>query len=168
MAMTAPTGLPPTIPTTAPTTAPTALAPVPQLLSTDLLYAFTKVGQRASTALDTALAGFDLKARHYAVLAALHEAPASSQQEVGNRLGIDRTTMAVTVDDLETRNLVTRTQQPGNRRAHRVALTASGRRLAAKVRKAVDEAEAELVDTLTPSQAATLGRLLRRLTAGAS
>ena len=65
--------------------------------------------------------------RHFSVLAVLGEGKPLSQVEMGERLGIDRNTMVILLDDLEEKSLVVRRRDPSDRRAYLVSLTEAGR-----------------------------------------
>jgi DNA-binding MarR family transcriptional regulator len=120
-----------------------------------------KSADRATEMVDNALSPFGIRRRHFGVLVVLAESPGSSQQEVADRLGIDRTTMAKIVDDLEELRLLRRTTHPKSRRANALELTPSGSRLLPRATKAVEEADDRLVTSLSRSQRHQLRRLLQ-------
>jgi DNA-binding MarR family transcriptional regulator len=124
-----------------------------------------KVARLAGELLAEALAPLGLRVRHYGVLQALAESGPSSQQALGRSLGIDRTTMVGTVDDLERLGLVARKPDPADRRAYRVELTPRGRTTLVRATGAVAATERALLAPLGAEEQVTLRALLRRLTA---
>lgn len=121
------------------------------------------VARLAGERLAEALAPLSLRVRHYGVLHALGEHGSASQQLLGRWLGIDRTTMVGTVDDLERLGLVARKPDPADRRAYRVELTARGRTSLVRATGAVAAAERAVLAPLAPSEQQTLRDLLKRL-----
>jgi DNA-binding MarR family transcriptional regulator len=67
--------------------------------------------------------------REYGVLASIARQGPQSQQKIGERLGIDRTTMVNIIDALEDRGLVTRIRDRVDRRRYAITLSAAGKRL---------------------------------------
>jgi DNA-binding MarR family transcriptional regulator len=67
------------------------------------------------------------------------------------------------VDDLETRGLVARSPDPGDRRATLVGLTPRGETLFQEIRAARHAQSADLFATLSEEDRAELGRLLRKV-----
>src|SRR5919202_2606689 len=84
------------------------------------------------------------------------------QQELGAAMGIDRTTMVSLIDHLERAGLAQRRPSATDRRAREVAITAKGRRLLARARRLISEAEDEVLAGLTAQQRRDLRALLRR------
>lgn len=84
------------------------------------------------------------------------------QQELGVRMGIDRTTMVALVDQLEGAGLANRRPSPTDRRAREVLITPKGRRTLERARRLLTEAEAEVLAGLTGKQRGELATLLRR------
>jgi len=111
------------------------------------------------------------QARELAVLASLADQQVSSQQELAERLEINRTTMVTLIDGLEAAGQVTRTRNPDNRRAYLLALTPSGR----KALEALEALEARQQSIVTGDDLVTanlnrveqqhLGELLRAVLA---
>jgi len=87
----------------------------------------------------------------------------SSQQELGQRLGIDPRNLVGVVDALEQRGLVERARHPGDRRRHVVRLTISGRDFVSQLRQAGEELELQLLTDLDAAERSALHRLLLKL-----
>lgn len=73
---------------------------------------------------------WDLSPSQFNIINLLHPLPQGmSQVELSRALIMHRSNVTGLVDRLEGRGLVRREEQPGDRRAYRVVLTAAGRRL---------------------------------------
>jgi DNA-binding MarR family transcriptional regulator len=68
-----------------------------------------------------------------------------SQREIAQSLGLDKTTLVVTIDDLERRALVLRKPDPDDRRARILEITAPGVELFAQASEAVRATERNLL-----------------------
>ena len=66
--------------------------------------------------------------RHHEVLAALAESGPASQQQLAERLGINRTIMVSLIDAMEQAGLVERNRDPADRRSYALAPTAQAER----------------------------------------
>jgi DNA-binding MarR family transcriptional regulator len=97
---------------------------------------------------ERALAPLDLHGREFAVLLVLAGNEPGSQQQASERMGVDRTTMVALLDGLETKGLVARRPQPGDRRRNVVELTEVGLATLTRAIHASDEAEAMLLACL--------------------
>jgi DNA-binding MarR family transcriptional regulator len=112
------------------------------------------------------LAGTGLNLHHYAVLACIAEFAPLSQQQVCERLGVDRADMVTVVDHLQERELVSRTRDAADRRRYILAVTPRGRDKLAEVDEIVAEVTGEFFAPLTADEVATLTSLARRVLAG--
>jgi DNA-binding MarR family transcriptional regulator len=108
-----------------------------------------------------ALAPFGINGRQCAVLIAIDEQAPSSQHDIAQRMGVDRTTMVTLVDELERKGLVARSADPSDRRKNVVALTEAGNATLRGATEAADEAERTFLGALSDEQAATFRELLR-------
>lgn len=108
--------------------------------------------------------GVDIKQQ--AVLAVLAEEGAMTQQQLGQRLGIDRTTIVAVVDGLEDKRLVERHRNPQDRRAYLLNLTQTGRRTAQRGQRLVENAQDKLLEALSQADRRALTELLARAMVG--
>lgn len=113
--------------------------------------------------LERELASRDLKLVHNAVLIALDDFGALSQQEVAARLRIDKSHLVKHVDALEARGLVQRATDAADRRRHRLTLTDAGRDLVRTLREISRESQRGFLDALTDAEQRTLMELLGRV-----
>lgn len=103
-------------------------------------------------------------ARDFQVLDALGEPTAAySQQDLGDRLGINRTTMVKLIDRLEAAGQVVRARNPGDRRSYVLALTDDGRAAVKTMEPAMSAADDRLTAALAPADRDRLGALLAAL-----
>ncbi|NJP48003.1 MarR family winged helix-turn-helix transcriptional regulator [Actinacidiphila epipremni] len=103
-------------------------------------------------------------ARDFQVLDALGEPGAAySQQDLGDRLGINRTTMVKLIDRFEAAGQVVRTRNPDDRRSYLLALTEEGRAALKAMDPAISAADDKLTAGLSPAERERLGVLLAAL-----
>jgi DNA-binding MarR family transcriptional regulator len=101
--------------------------------------------------------------RDFVVLDVLADQDAASQQELAERLGINRTIMVRLIDRLQEAGYVTRTRNPANRRSYVLSLTEDGHRALDEMRRAVSDRDTRVTAPLTPAERAWLNELLGRL-----
>lgn len=112
------------------------------------------------------LAPWGINARELAVILLLDGREPESQQEVAERLRVDRTTMVALLDGLEGKGLIARQADVADRRRNVIVLTVAGQRTLKGAKAASDVAEGQLLDGLSAAEAQTFRRLLRRVAAG--
>jgi DNA-binding MarR family transcriptional regulator len=141
--------------------------PLPESLHRRLGAVLAWASQSAQEVADRALEPLGLTVKHFGVLTFLrHEAESDrrlSQQAVGERLRIDRTTMVSLIDELERAGYVKRERNPGDRRAYVLMLTAAGKKAQARAEQAVDVHALEFFGRLSEPQRQELHQLLTRL-----
>jgi len=128
-----------------------------------LLVIAARTGQQLAT---RRLAPMGLTVQLCGVLNRLAVGPIS-QHELGEQLGIDRTTMVELIDDLEAKGVVVRQRNPADRRAYSIQLTPRGRTVQKRAAIAFDSAAAEFFSPLEPRERHVLADMMRRLIASA-
>jgi DNA-binding MarR family transcriptional regulator len=113
-----------------------------------------------------ALAPLGVQVRQWAILTLVGEHGPLSQQETGEAVGVDRTTMVALIDELERAGWVLRERNPTDRRAYALRLTPAGRRLQKRGEKALDESADAFFSSLSEDERAELRRLLVKLIEG--
>jgi len=132
----------------------------------DLTWLLHRAAQRMRAALDQVAQAQGLTGvRDWIVLSALIAQPGRTQLALGHALGLDKTTLTSLLDRLETGGLIIRSLDPHDRRARIPQVTTAGRRTQARVTRARDHAEAELLKTFSPQEQHLLRDLLTRLAA---
>jgi DNA-binding MarR family transcriptional regulator len=114
------------------------------------------------------LTPLDIHARDLGVMLAIDSIEPASQQQIAQRLGVDRTTMVALIDALEAKGFIARRPDTEDRRRNVVELTPAGQNILAQGIAASDKAEAELLAPLDPAERRQLRELLARILAGRS
>jgi len=138
-------------------------APLPPSLSVWTGYLLGRAAQQCRSYFEALTEPLGIHGRHFSVLAVLGEEKPLAQVELGERLGIDRNTMVLLLDDLEARGLVTRGRDPRDRRAHLVSLTDAGRDVLAQSTALARRTNDEVFAPLSADERAQLHALLSRL-----
>jgi DNA-binding MarR family transcriptional regulator len=112
---------------------------------------------------DAALAPFGIDSRELGILLSIADLGAASQQQVAERLGIDRTTMVARIDALEVKGIVSRQPDPDDRRRNLVTLTDSGRDTVTAATEASNQAERDFLSGLSLAEVKQLRDLLVRV-----
>ncbi|MGZ4313382.1 MAG: MarR family winged helix-turn-helix transcriptional regulator [Solirubrobacteraceae bacterium] len=113
----------------------------------------------------TALAPLDLGQRGFCVLAAAMDA-ALTQTELAAMIGLDKTTMVVTIDDLERKGLAERVPSPTDSRARVITVTDAGREKVAEGQRLVLDVQNDVLESLPPSERAAFVAALMKLVGG--
>lgn len=139
----------------------------PDAVPTDALgEAFGAVARRLRAASMEAFAAYDVtpsQVRAIRVLAAHGGDGGVRSKELAEQLRIAPRSATEVVDALEAKGLVSRSQDPGDRRAVLVALTDHGRALSEEVRRARGVESERLFERLTRTDREDLARILRKL-----
>lgn len=107
--------------------------------------------------------GNGLRGYHYRLLAALEEWGPASQADLSRSTGIDRSDVTAALGELESRNLIERTVDPGNKRRNIVTLTPEGVDQLRDLDTVVDTIQDELLAPLTATQRRQFTTLISRL-----
>jgi DNA-binding MarR family transcriptional regulator len=137
--------------------------PLPPSLSLWTGYLLSRASQQCRDCFDALVTPLGIRGRHFGVLTIVGEEKPLSQIEISERLGIDRNTMVLLLDELEAGGFVTRTRDPQDRRAHLVALTPAGRDVLAQGTRLAQRTNDEVLSPLSPAERAQLHALLSRL-----
>jgi len=110
------------------------------------------------------LAPLELGVKEFGALSVLVDEGTMSQQRLGERMRVDRTTMVMVVDQLENGGFVTRERSAQDRRAYSIRPTAQGRRVLKRAAAAAGRAEAEFLAPISTGEQRQLVQLLQQLT----
>jgi MarR family transcriptional regulator, transcriptional regulator for hemolysin len=102
----------------------------------DLAFLLAHASHVLSTELTAALGGLGITPRGNCVLSAALQGD-RTQIQLADQCQLDKTTMVVTVDELEEAGLVSRQTSPTDRRARIIVVTDEGRAVHAKAREVV-------------------------------
>jgi DNA-binding MarR family transcriptional regulator len=125
-------------------------------------------GQIANARIKKALAAHGLKPGHGHVLMLLFDEGATSQQALGEVLGVDPSVLVAVLNDLERDGLAERRRDPADRRRHIVEISTRGTRLVADIHGAIAAVETELFADLDATEITTLQGLLARVKVSAN
>lgn len=139
------------------------LKTLPRALTHRISFLLAKVADYSRGEFEQALAPLGLKPRHYGVLTVLATERPSTQQSLGARLRLDRTTMVAVVDELERLGLVERRRNPKDRRAYDLTITNAGRELLPRLEALGEAAEDTVLAPLDAEQRQHLHDLLTHL-----
>jgi DNA-binding MarR family transcriptional regulator len=135
---------------------------VPQPLSDNLCWLLSRASYTLTTELTAAFEGLGLSPRTHSVLAAAM-AGEHTQSQLARMVGLDKTTMVVTVDELENAGLAERRPAATDRRARVIAVTPAGARLVRAAEEIGDEIRADVLGVLEPEEREVFVAALARL-----
>lgn len=133
-----------------------------QSFSRNLGWLLKQASYALSTELVAALAPLKVSPRAYHVLAAALTGE-HTQTELAQLVGLDKTTMVVTIDELEAAGLAKRLPSSQDRRARVITVTKAGKRKVAEGHKIMARVEDEVLATLPPGERTGLLDALNRL-----
>lgn len=111
------------------------------------------------------LAEFGLRVLSFSCLSVIARNPGIAPSVLAERLKMERSNLVVVIDEIETRELVSRTQSKTDRRRFALTATVRGRRLHDTAVKALHKSEARLLQRLTQEEQALLVSMMKRIEA---
>ena len=128
----------------------------------DLAFLLSTAAHSLQTELTARLEHLGLTPRAQCVLIKALEGE-QTQIRLAERCGLDKTTMVVTVDELEKAGLAERRPSPTDRRARIIAVTDAGKALAEEGDALVNGVFADVLDSLPDDERAVFASALSRL-----
>jgi MarR family transcriptional regulator for hemolysin len=125
----------------------------PTPLASDLCWLLGRASQLLNGEFTKALETSGISPRQHSVLATALDAE-HTQTDLARLVGLDKTTMMVTLDELERDGLAERRPLPSDRRARVVAVTPAGRRAVADAEAILDRVRDQVLGLLPPGQRA--------------
>jgi MarR family transcriptional regulator for hemolysin len=125
----------------------------------------TRTARVVSRAFDEALATHGGSHAVWVILLTLHAGHDGTQRALAEAVGIEGPTLTHHLNRLEAEGLVTRTRDPRNRRAHRVALTPAGEARFGEMLATVNDFDVRLRTRITKAEVSALRGLLDKLAA---
>ena len=101
-------------------------------------------------------AGFEVSLSEVLALGELVDVAGLSQQQLGDVLGLEKSTVSRLAAGMESRGLLARERDPANRRYYRLRLTDTGRKLAERIGAELGEHHRRLLGAMTPQERAAL------------
>ena len=109
---------------------------------------------------------FDVTPVQFAILNALIDTPGEDQVTLSKHVAFDPATFGSVVSRLEAKAWVTRTADQHDKRRKLLWVTEDGKKVALKMKKAVDKAQLRIMGPLQPDERTQLAALLEKLVAG--
>jgi DNA-binding MarR family transcriptional regulator len=109
------------------------------------------------------VAGHDVTPGQFGVLAIIEANPGLNQSELGQAMGVDRSTVVAVIDRLEGRGLVVRDPSPKDRRSYALRLSDIGVKLLHDLIPMVEKYDRQAAHRLSDEEVVTLVDLLRRM-----
>ena len=131
---------------------------------TEMTAALVRVARLYRQGVDEALSGLGLSDALALPVVVLGRRPEGIRQnQLADELGVEGPSLVRLLDRLVGDGLVERREDPADRRAKLVTLTAEGRRHSERAAKALDAYRADLLDSTAPDDIQATLRLLRTL-----
>ena len=127
----------------------------PACLSENLGWLLKQAHYALATELGAAFEPLEISPRGHAVLAAAMTG-ALTQKELGEMVGLDKTTMVVTLDELEAEGLARRVPSPHDRRARVVEVTKAGAHKVAEADRVAKRVQSDVLTSLGADSGAAL------------
>jgi MarR family transcriptional regulator for hemolysin len=134
----------------------------PECLAGNLTWLLTQAHYALATELALAFEPLGISPRGHSVLGAAMTGP-HTQKELADLVGLDKTTMVVTLDELEASGLARREPSSTDRRARVIEVTKTGRAKVSAANKIVARVQADVLASLEPGQGDALLSALERL-----
>jgi DNA-binding MarR family transcriptional regulator len=142
-----------------------AVDPAPGCLTSNLGWLLSQADHHLLAENQAALAPLGLGSRGYCVLSTA-QAGRYTQSELAELVGVDKTTMVVTVDELERLGLARRVPSPNDRRVRLIEVTTAGARAVTKAAKIIDQVQEEVLSVLSEDERRILLCALTQLVKG--
>jgi MarR family transcriptional regulator, transcriptional regulator for hemolysin len=149
------------------TTVASSLGPIapPAPLASDLCWLMARTSHALMTELTAALEQSGISPREHSVLVTAMTG-SYTQGELARIIGLDKTTMVVTIDELEAAGLAKRQASSTDRRARVIAVTAEGARKVRAAEKVLDRVREDVLAALPEDEREVFLRALGRLACG--
>jgi DNA-binding MarR family transcriptional regulator len=123
----------------------------PECLAKNLSWLLSRASFALASEVSRAFGPLDLSPRGYHVLAAASSGD-RTQSELAELVGLDKTTMVTTVDELEQAGLAERRPSPEDRRARVIAVTRAGKRKVSQGEQLIAAVQADVLDSLPAAE----------------
>jgi MarR family transcriptional regulator for hemolysin len=120
-------------------------------MENNLCWLLSQTSHALMTEMTAAMEAVGLSPRAHHVLETALQGE-KTQSEIAQAVGLDKTTMVVTIDELEHAGLAERRPSKTDRRARVIVVTKAGKQKVAQGRKVMERTQAEVLDTLPDDQ----------------
>jgi MarR family transcriptional regulator for hemolysin len=143
---------------------PSVVEPPGPLVS-DLCWLLARASHALTTEMTAALEDSGISPREHTVLVTAMTG-AYTQTELARMIGLDKTTMVVTLDELEAAGLAERKPSSTDRRARVIGVTAAGARKVLAAEKVLDKVREDVLAVLPEEERPVFLKALGRLACG--
>jgi MarR family transcriptional regulator for hemolysin len=143
----------------------TEVVEAPPALAADLCWLLSRASHNLTTEMTAALEDVGISPRAHAVLTTALTGE-HTQIEIARLVGLDKTTMVVTVDELEAAGLAERRPSSTDRRARVIAVTGAGERSVKAADKVLERVRDDVLSALEPDERRIFLESLGRLACG--
>jgi MarR family transcriptional regulator, transcriptional regulator for hemolysin len=133
-----------------------------EALTDNLSWLLARASHSLVTEMSAALAQTGISPRAHCVLSKASTGE-HTQTDLAKAVGLDKTTMVVTIDELEAAGLAERRPATGDRRARIIAVTKAGKRKVEQANEIAGRLQAEVLDSLPAREREAFVRALARL-----
>jgi len=126
-------------------------------------YCLLKASQQSKIGLEQAFSPFQFQTIHFVIMSIIEQENAPSQNQVAEKIGIDKASMVKLVDHLESLNAVERINDSKDRRCKLLHLTTLGEKLLSQGKEAAKSAEKELLKAFSKEEQVLFKQLLSKL-----
>lgn len=137
----------------------------PETLASDLCWMLSRASHALTTELTAALEGSGISPRGHQVLAAATDGE-HTQTDLARLVGIDKTTMMVTLDELEAAGLAKRRPLSTDRRARVITVTRAGEKKLRELEQVFDRVREDVLGILPEDDREVFLRCLGQLACG--
>jgi len=131
-------------------------------LSAHLCWLLSTAAHSLTTEMTRAMEGLGVSPRGFSVLTTALSG-AYTQTELARMIGLDKTTMVVTLDELEAAGLAERRPAPADRRARVIAVTEAGERRVREAEEIAARTNEDVLGVLDPGEREAFLAALMRL-----
>jgi MarR family transcriptional regulator for hemolysin len=135
---------------------------IPAPFAENLCWLLSRASYALTTELTADMEELDVSPRQQSVLEAAMTGD-HTQIELARMVGLDKTTMVVTLDELEAAGLAERRPASDDRRAWVIVVTSAGKQMVHKAQKVADRIRDEILNTLPVSQRKAFMESLKQL-----
>lgn len=137
----------------------------PVTLASDLCWLLSRASHGLMTEFTAALEDLGISPRDHAVLTTAMTGE-FTQTEIARTVGLDKTTMVVTVDELEAAGLAERRPSSTDRRARVIVVTDEGERMVREADTVLDRVRDDVLSVLEPEERQVFLKALGTLACG--
>jgi DNA-binding MarR family transcriptional regulator len=137
----------------------------PVSLASDLCWLLSRASYGLTSECTAALEELGISPREHSVLVTAMTGELT-QTEIARMVGLDKTTMVVTVDELERAGLAERRPSGTDRRARVIAVTDEGERFVREAEKVIERVRDDVLGVLEPAERDVFLRALATLACG--